>query len=88
MEKNIKLEKGGSISGIHKDIYEVMVNEQAVLQLAKLLRSRKEDGTFDFSSIEQKAKTQVSEEVRKNIRRNTQTKTSEGSSQKNLEDYF
>lgn len=94
LDRNIKLDNGAVISPIHKDIYEVMSNETAVLQLAKMLRTRNKDGSFNFKEIEMIAKTKVAQEVRENVRRNktntpTKSVSRNGSSQtKSLADYF
>ena len=71
-----------------------MSNETAVLQLAKMLRTRNKDGSFNFKEIEMIAKTKVAQEVRENVRRNktntpTKSVSRNGSSQtKSLADYF
>lgn len=90
-DRNIKLQSGGTISNFHKDIYEAMANETAALQLAKLLRTRKKDGSFDFSTIERQATTKVTKEVKNNIRRNkdnTPTKSAGRSSYNSIADFF
>ena len=70
---------------------EVLQNETASIQLAKLLRDRKKDGTFDFSQLEKVATTKVTREVTDNIRRNRETprKSTEVQTQsRSLADYF
>ena len=94
LDRNLKMENGSVISAFHKDIMEAMSNETTAIQLAKLLRGRNKDGSFNFKEIETITKTKVAQEVRENIRRNkTNTPkasvSSQGSSQKKeLADYF
>ena len=69
-----------------------MSNKKASLQLAKLLRERKKDGSFDFSKIEKIAETAVTRKVKDNVQRNKnitpQVSVGKISSQKSLADYF
>jgi len=92
LDRKIKLENGGVISAFHKDIYEAMANPTTALQLAKLLRARNEDGTFNFSNIEKTAKTKLAKEVKENLRRTKSSNfiksTGSTSSAKTLADYF
>ena len=91
-DKNIELENGSKISNYHKDVWEAMSNKKASLQLAKLLRERKKDGSFDFSKIEKIAETAVTRKVKDNVQRNKnitpQVSVGKISSQKSLADYF
>lgn len=90
-DRNIKLQSGGTISNFHKDIYEAMANETTALQLAKLLRTRKKDGSFDFSIIERQVTTKITKEIKNNIRRNkdnTPTKSAGRSSYNSIADFF
>ena len=91
-DKNIELENGSKISSYHKDVWEAMSNKKASLQLAKLLRERKKDGSFDFSKIEKIAETAVTRKVKDNVQRNKditpQVSVGKISSQKSLADYF
>jgi len=92
LDKRIKLENGGVISEFHKDIYEAMANQTTALQLAKLLRNRNQDGTFNFSNIETIAKTKLAKEVKDNLRRNKSSNfiksTGSTAQVKSLADYF
>jgi len=92
LDRKIKLENGGVISEFHKDIYEVMANQTTALQLAKLLRNRNEDGTFNFSNIETIAKTKLAKEVKDNLRRTKSSNfiksTGSTATIKSLADYF
>ena len=72
-ERNIKLQNGAVVTQFNFGLMEVMQNETASIQLAKLLRDRKRDGTFDFSQLEKVAATKVVKEVKENIRRNRET---------------
>lgn len=92
LDKTVRLESGATMSSYHKDVYDVMANEVASIQLAKLLKTRKKDGSFDFSKVEREATTKVAREVKDNIRRNkTNTpnrSVGSGGSQKTLADFF
>lgn len=93
-DKTIKLDNGAVITQRDKDLYEVLQDETASIQLAKLLRSRNKDGSFNFKDIETTVKTKVAKEVKANVRRNktnTPKKSiSQGKSSQNrsLADYF
>ncbi len=92
-DKTVKLQNGASISQRDVDLYDVLDNEKASLQLAYLLRNRNEDGTFNFKGIEKAVNTKVTKQVKENIRRNNKQTPSmsvhSGSSQKReLHDYF
>jgi len=92
LDRKIKLENGGVISEFHKDIYEAMANQTTALQLAKLLRSRNKDGTFNFSNIETIAKTKLAKDVKDSLRRNKSSNfiksTGSTATIKSLADYF
>ena len=90
-ERKVKLENGNVVTPFNQGLMEVLQNEKASIQLAKMLRDRKNDGTFDFSHIEKVATTKVAREVKNNIRRNKDIprKSVETNSQsKSLADYF
>ena len=90
-DRNIKLSNGAVVTPFNQNLMEVLQNETASIQLAKLLRDRKKDGTFDFSQLEKVAATKVTKEVKDNIRRNKETprKSTEVSTQsRSLADYF
>lgn len=92
LDKTVKLESGATMTNYHSDVYEVMSNEIASVQLAKLLKNRNKDGSFNFSKIEKEATTKVTREVKDNIRRNKTNTPSRsvgsGGSQKTLADFF
>ena len=77
---------------IFKGIWEALGNETTALQLAKLLRSKKEDGSFDFTKLELNIKTKVVKEIKDNVQRNKNDNTPQrsvnGSSKKELADFF
>lgn len=90
-DRNIKLSNGAVVTPFNQNLMEVLQNETASIQLAKLLRDRKKDGTFDFSQLEKVAATKVTKEIKDNIRRNKETprKSTEVSTQsRSLADYF
>lgn len=90
-ERKVRLENGNVITPFNLGLMEVLQNQKASVQLAKLLRDRKEDGTFDFSQIEKSATTKVTKEVKQNLRRNRDMPNkSTGSTRtvKSLADYF
>lgn len=90
-DRNIKLSNGAVVTPFNQNLMEVLQNETASIQLAKLLRDRKKDGTFDFSQLEKVAATKVTKEVKDNIRRNKETprKSTEVQTQsRSLADYF
>lgn len=90
-DRNIKLSNGAVVTPFNQNLMEVLQNETASIQLAKLLRDRKKDGTFDFSQLEKVATTKVTKEVKDNIRRNKETprKSTEVQTQsRSLADYF
>ncbi len=70
-DRDVELQNGAKISRRDRDIYEVLNNEKAAIQLAHLLRHRKEDGTFDLSFIEKQVETKVSKKVKENVRRSS-----------------
>lgn len=90
-DRNIKLSNGAVVTPFNQNLMEVLQNETASIQLAKLLRDRKKDGTFDFSQLEKVAATKVTKEIKDNIRRNKETprKSTEVQTQsRSLADYF
>ena len=90
-DRNIKLSNGAVVTPFNQNLMEVLQNETASIQLAKLLKDRKKDGTFDFSQLEKVAATKVTKEIKDNIRRNKETprKSTEVSTQsRSLADYF
>ena len=91
-DKTIELKNGTSISTYQKDVWEVLGNETASLQLAKLLRTRKADGTFDFSKLEMNAQTKIVKKIKDEVQRNKNIHTPQRSvnngSRKELADFF
>lgn len=94
-DKTVKLQNGNSITQMQKELfYDIPKNKEAYMQLATLLRNRNEDGTFNFESIIKNTKTQVTTEVRKNVRRSSKTSIPGKSGktkrlkQRKLADYF
>ena len=88
-----KLANGSEISEMQKELfYELPKNETAMLQLAILLQTRNEDGTFNFNSIAKTVETNLTKEVKKEIRRgnNNKPNSTEGKSKptKSLASYF
>lgn len=92
-DRTIKLQNGAEISEMQKELfYELPKNETAMVQLAILLRSRNEDGTFNFDSIANKVKTKVAKDIKQNVRRGKTAIPKSASKQykahKSLADYF
>jgi hypothetical protein len=70
-DRNVKLQNGVTITELQKDLYyELPKNKEALMQLAMLMKNRKEDGTFNFENIETNINTKITKEMRDNIRRN------------------
>lgn len=92
VDKSVPLKNGTAITALQKDVWEALGNETTALQLAKLLRSMKEDGSFDFTKLELNIKTKVVKEIKDNVQRNKNDNTPQrsvnGSSKKELADYF
>lgn len=92
VDKSVPLKNGTAITALQKDVWEALGNETTALQLAKLLRSKKEDGSFDFTKLELNIKTKVVKEIKDNVQRNRNDNTPQrsvnGSSKKELADYF
>lgn len=92
VDKSVPLKNGTAITALQKDVWEALGNETTALQLAKLLRSKKEDGSFDFTKLELNIKTKVVKEIKDNVQRNKNDNTPQrsvnGSSKKELADYF
>lgn len=92
LDKTVALKNGSTITSFQKDVWEAMGNETTALQLAKLLRNRKEDGSIDLSKIEMSVKTKVVKEIKDEVQRNknkyTPRNSVNGSSRKELADFF
>jgi len=92
-DRTVKV-NGSSITQMQKELfYDVPQNQQAMLQLAALLRNRNKDGTFNFNAIINGAKTEVVKQVKDNVRRAKGNMPSKSgmvikTSQKSLADYF
>lgn len=70
MDKTVKLENGQSITQMQKELfYEVMQDKDASLQLAMLLKNRNKDGSFNFDSVKNSVKTDLTKNVKNNLRR-------------------
>lgn len=67
-ERNIKTPKG-NITPYYKAITDVMNNHKASVQLAKLLKERNADGTFNFSSLAKSIETTVTKKLKEDIQR-------------------
>lgn len=91
--KNIKLQNGGTVTQFNKDLMDVLGNKEATIQLAKLLRNKNKDNTFNFSMIEKSTTTKVTSALKDDLRRKkpmTPSKSldSKSSQGKSLADYF
>lgn len=88
-DKNIKLDNGGSITQMERDLWTALRDKNKSVLIAKLLQN-----DFDFKDIQKSAETKVAKKVKDNIRRgkSTPAKSAKGSSQKNknesLADFF
>lgn len=88
-KKNVTLSNGVKISEMQKDLfYEINKNPKTLIQIATLLKNRKEDGTVDFSFLQRKAETKIVKEVKDNIRRIETTKEKTGFDRGFLADLF
>lgn len=92
-DRNVKLQNGAEISEMQKELYyELPKNEKAMIQLAILLRNRNTDGTFNFDNIANKIKTNITKDLKQNLRRNKTSIPKSGdkrsSDGKSLADYF
>lgn len=91
LERNVKLQNGGKITTMQKDIMEALQDENKAIFLAKLLRN-----DFDLSDLAKEVQTKVTKKVKDGIRRNKRSSKnikstdSAGSSaaRKDLSDYF
>jgi|VirMetMinimDraft_7_1064189.scaffolds.fasta_scaffold02511_8 hypothetical protein len=91
VDRNVKLDNGGSITAMQMDLMEALKDEKKALFIAKLLKT-----DFDLSTIQAKAQTEVTKKVKDGIRRNkkdTKNVRSTGSGatsagKKSLSDYF
>lgn len=93
-DKSIKLQNGSFITQMQKELfYDLPKNQEALIQLATLLKNRNEDGSFNFESIVKDTRTKVTREVKQNVRRDNTSipgnSTIKGKeSNKSLSDYF
>lgn len=92
-KKTVKLNNGSTISEMQRILfYELPKKKEAMLQLAILLRNRKEDGTFDFSAVERQTVTKYTKGIKEEVRRNKKavpgTVEKSIGLTKNLADYF
>jgi hypothetical protein len=83
-DKTVKLQNGTTITQMQKELfYDLPKNENALIQLATLLKNRNPDGSFNFKSIANKERTNVTKEIKQQIRR-----TVNNTSGKTIADYF
>lgn len=69
-DKSVKLANGAMITEMQKELFsEIPKNQVAMLQLAILMKNRNEDGTFNFDRIAKKVATEVTNKIKKNVRR-------------------
>lgn len=61
-DNSVKLEGGGTVSQMQKDLYDALQDKNKVLKLAKILRD-----DFDFSSIKKSEKSKVTKEIKKKL---------------------
>lgn len=93
-ERNVKLTNGTYITEMQKELYyDIPQNQEAMLQLALLLRNRNKDGTFNFNNIKKQVETKITRNIKNNMRRNkssrpTDTNVERRSSRRTLADYF
>ena len=93
-DRNVKLTNGTYITEMQKELYyDIPQNQEAMLQLALLLRNRNEDGTFNFDNIKKQVETKITKNIKDNMRRNKSgrpddTKVGRQSSRRSLADYF
>lgn len=92
-DRTVKLNNGAEITEMQKELYyELPKNEQAMIQLAILLKNRNADGTFNFDNIAKKIKTKVTKDLKDNLRRNKNSIPKSGRQTsgegKTLADYF
>ena len=67
-DKNIKLDNGNVITGLQRDLLEVLKSPKGKLQLAKLMRNSK-DGVIDLGFISRSESSKATSKIEKNIQR-------------------
>lgn len=92
-DRTVKLQNGAEISQLQKELfYDLPKNDKAMIQLAILMRNRNQDGTFNFDNIAKKIQTNLTKDLKQNLRRsktNIPKSGIKGSSKgKSLADYF
>ena len=90
-DRVVKTQNSANITNFHADLGEVLQNQAASIQLAKLLRSRDKNGLFTFDAIKKEVETKVTNTVRDGLRRNRDKSIPSGrgrGEQKSLADYF
>lgn len=92
-DRTVKLQNGAEISQLQKELfYDLPKNEKAMIQLAILMRNRNQDGTFNFDNIAKKIQTNLTKDLKQNLRRsksNVPKSGIKGSTKgKSLADYF
>lgn len=90
LDRVVKTKNSSNITNFHADLGEVLQNQSASVQLAKLLRSRDKNGLFTFDNIKKEVETKTVNSIRDNLRRNDKTVPSSrnGGEKKTLADYF
>lgn len=93
-DRKIKLENGQYITELQKELfYDIPQNNEAMLQLALLVKNRNADGTFNFDNIKKQTETQITKQIKNNLQRNkpivpNDTKDRRQYTRKSLADYF
>lgn len=88
-DRTVKLQNGGAITSMQRDLYAALQDDSKAVLIAKLLKN-----DFNFKDIEINAQTKVTKKIKENIRRNkadSPSKSATNNSQKqvkNLVDYF
>lgn len=69
-DRNVKLDNGGQITEMQKDLMRVLNSPTGSVQIAKLLKSANENGELTFEAVVKKVESKVAQEVRNNVRQN------------------
>jgi len=93
-DRNVKLENGGQITAMQRDLMRVLNSPTGSVQIAKLLQAASEDGELNFEEIKKETTTKVAKQVRDNVRRDKKRIITNSGGGKNskpkrpLADYF
>ncbi len=90
-DRVVKLQNGGYISQLQKELYyDLPQNEEAYLQLATLMKNRNKDGTFNFDAVYENVNTKVTQKVKNGMRRKDKLPSNKNVNQKSrrLSDFF